>query len=190
MQNSPIILCSDNLKQQALMSAKLALCSDKIIACQLKQLEQLIEQEPEARLVACWQQPSAELNLIIDFAEKKLRPLVVFVHQLNSLSINRIKESSGYVLLPSDSNFELSAWLTFAEQARQQQVESQREIAKLNLKLAERKQVEIAKGLLMKLHQLDEESAFKALRNSAMQNSQSLGQVARNIITALSVVSE
>jgi response regulator NasT len=61
----------------------------------------------------------------------------------------------------------------------------EREIFTLSNKINERKVVERAKGLLMKFHQLDEETAYKAMRNSAMQSSQSLTQVARNLLTTL-----
>ncbi|WP_267713009.1 ANTAR domain-containing protein, partial [Vibrio parahaemolyticus] len=47
---------------------------------------------------------------------------------------------------------------------------------------------EKAKGLLMKVHNVDEEHAYKAMRNSAMQSSQTLTQVAKNLITALQLM--
>jgi response regulator NasT len=40
----------------------------------------------------------------------------------------------------------------------------------------------------MKMHSVDEEQAYKALRNSAMQSSQTLAQVAKNLITTLEVL--
>ncbi len=58
----------------------------------------------------------------------------------------------------------------------------QKEIQQLTSKLEERKWIEKAKGLLMKMHALDEENAYRVLRNSAMQSSLSLSQVAKNVI--------
>ncbi len=62
------------------------------------------------------------------------------------------------------------------------------EIESLTNKIEERKLVEKAKGLLMKVHNVDEEHAYKAMRNSAMQSSQTLTQVAKNLITALQLM--
>jgi response regulator NasT len=59
------------------------------------------------------------------------------------------------------------------------------EIESLAGKLEERKMIEKAKGLLMKMHNVDEESAYKAMRKSAMQSSQTLAQVAKNILITL-----
>ena len=65
---------------------------------------------------------------------------------------------------------------------------SKSEIESLTHKIEERKLVEKAKGLLMKMHSVDEEQAYKALRSSAMQSSQTLAQVAKNLITALQLM--
>lgn len=188
MSSKPIILCTDQLKYQGELSGKLAVNFDNINLCQLAQLERLMVKEPEATIVVSWQQPCAELNMIIDFAEKRGNPLLILLRQLNANDINRLPERTGYVLVPFDSSFSLQAWIGYADIARKQQAQMQQEVTQLTDKLAERKQVEKAKGLLMKIHQLDEETAFKAMRNSAMQNSQSLGQIARNLITTLEAV--
>ena len=58
------------------------------------------------------------------------------------------------------------------------------ELAEANLKLAERKLVERAKGLLMKSRSLDEEAAYALLRKSAMDRKLRLGDVAQQLIDA------
>ena len=58
------------------------------------------------------------------------------------------------------------------------------ELAEANLKLAERKLVERAKGLLMKSRGLDEEAAYRLLRKFAMDRKLRLGEVARQLIDA------
>lgn len=58
------------------------------------------------------------------------------------------------------------------------------ELAEANLKLAERKLVERAKGLLMKSRCLDEEAAYRLLRKFAMDRKLRLGEVARQLIDA------
>ena len=58
------------------------------------------------------------------------------------------------------------------------------ELAEANLKLAERKLVERAKGLLMKSRSLDEAAAYALLRKFAMDRKLRLGEVAQQLIDA------
>lgn len=58
------------------------------------------------------------------------------------------------------------------------------ELAEANLKLAERKLVERAKGLLMKRRGLEEEAAYRLLRKWAMDRKLRLGEVAQQLIDA------
>ncbi|KMV29808.1 ANTAR domain-containing response regulator [Photobacterium swingsii] len=189
MQGKPLIVCSDNLQQQAAITGRLAVDYDKIIGCTLHQLEVLVERYVDCILVVSWQRPSAELSMIVDHASCHKIPLLILLRQLNQNDINRLPEPNGYVMLPADSQFDLSAWVFRAEQVRQCQRQQESEIEQLTQQLADRKWVEKAKGLLMQHHGLDEESAFKALRTASMNNSQSLAQVARNIVHTLSVIS-
>jgi two-component system, response regulator / RNA-binding antiterminator len=58
------------------------------------------------------------------------------------------------------------------------------QLADANLKLAERKLVERAKGLLMKSRSLDEEAAYTALRKMAMDRKLKLAEVAQRVVDA------
>jgi len=161
---------------------------DNIIGCQLAQLETLMQREPSASIVVGWQQPTAELRLIVDFCRRKSAPLLIVLKQLSSNDINRLSEKMDYVLMPHDSEFALQPWIEHATLVRAKFESMQSEIKLLTNKIEERKLVEKAKGLLMKMHSVDEEQAYKALRNSAMQSSQTLAQVAKNLITTLEVL--
>ena len=57
-------------------------------------------------------------------------------------------------------------------------------LADTERQLAERKNVEKAKGILMKKRGLNEDAAFKELRNLAMQTGKTLGEVAETLIAA------
>lgn len=56
------------------------------------------------------------------------------------------------------------------------------ELAEANLKLSERRDVERAKGLLMKSRGFSEDEAYHALRRMAMSRKKRLGDVARTVI--------
>ncbi|AXY03102.1 ANTAR domain-containing protein [Vibrio alfacsensis] len=185
---TPIIVCCDSLQEQARLSGLLSKDYDNIIGCQLAQLETLMQREPSASVVVGWQQPTAELRLIVDFCRRKSAPLLIVLKQLSSNDINRLPEKIDYALMPHDSEFALKPWIEHATLVRAKFKSMQSEIESLTQKIEERKLVEKAKGLLMKMHSVDEEQAYKALRNSAMQSSQTLAQVAKNLITTLEVL--
>jgi response regulator NasT len=58
------------------------------------------------------------------------------------------------------------------------------QLADANLRLAERKLIERAKGMLMKSRDLDEEAAYAALRKAAMDRNVKLAEIARRIVDA------
>ncbi len=180
--SQPVIICSDSISDQAEISAKLALHYDHILACQFVQLEQMVGREKRSTVVVSWRQPSAELRLIVEFCKDKQIPLLVILKQLNSNDINRLPESNDFVILPFDSSFDLKPWVEYSIQVREKSIAMQNEIQQLASKLEERKWIEKAKGLLMRMHAMDEENAYRVLRNSAMQSSLSMAQVAKNVI--------
>ncbi len=55
-------------------------------------------------------------------------------------------------------------------------------------KLAERKVIEKAKGLLMSHRSMSEEQAYQALRKMAMDRNQRLAEVAQNVITVMELL--
>lgn len=183
-QNSVIVVC-DSLSEQARLTALLAQDYDNIIGCQLAQLEAAIERENNPRIVAGWKRPDAELRLIIDVVRQYQSPLLVVLESITSNNINRLPDKSDYILLPSEVKTSLQPWLEHAVVARESMQKMEQEIASLTNKLEERKVIEKAKGLLMKMHNVDEQSAYRALQKSAMQSSQSLAQVAKNLLITL-----
>jgi response regulator NasT len=63
-----------------------------------------------------------------------------------------------------------------------------RELADARNELAERKLVDRAKGILMKSKGLDEESAYKLLRKTAMNQNRRIADVAQGLIMAISLL--
>lgn len=63
-----------------------------------------------------------------------------------------------------------------------------RELAKAQTTLAERKQIERAKGILMKQRAMSEEQAYQVLRKAAMNRNRRLVEVAEGIITAFELL--
>lgn len=60
----------------------------------------------------------------------------------------------------------------------------QRELADARSALEERKIVERAKGILMKMRQMSEEEAFALLRQTAMNEKKKIADIAQSVVTA------
>lgn len=181
----PLIICCDSLQEQERISSLLVHKHPSVIECRLAQLETTLTANPEAAVIAGWQQPTAELRLIIKCCRQHNHPLLVVLKQFSCLDINRLPEKMDYILMPKDADSALQPWLEQARLLRRSFHAMQQEISTLTSKINERKVVEKAKGLLMKHHQIDEDTAYKAMRSTAMRSSQSLSQVARNLLTTL-----
>ena len=69
--------------------------------------------------------------------------------------------------------------------ARFREYQSMRsELDEMRGKLADRRDIDKAKGILMKRKGMSESDAYGALRSMAMNNNQSIGEVARSLIAA------
>lgn len=185
----PIIVCCDEMNQQVFLCSHLAQDFDDITACSLRKLESVLAKQPDSILVVSWQQPCGELKWIIELAEHNNIPLISFINQLKPMDSDRLPNSSGYVLLSSIPTEPLKGWLEYAEQVRANAQSQRQTISDLEQKLEERKWVEQAKALLMKLHNIDEKKAYQALRSTAMKNSQTMGQVAKNLLVTFEHIS-
>ena len=179
----PLIVCCDNIEKQVLLCAQLAQDFDDITACSLHKLPKLLHQQPDSSVVLSWRKPCADLVWAIDFIEQKQNSLLVLTQELNMDDTTRLPDSLGYALLPFKPDIPLKGWVEYAQQLRRRSQALDRTIVQLNQKLEDRKWVDQAKGLLMKMHNLDEQQAYQALRNWAMKNSQTMGQVAKNVIS-------
>ncbi len=62
------------------------------------------------------------------------------------------------------------------------------ELEDTRVQLADRKQIDRAKGLLMKHREMDEQQAYHAMRKMAMDRGQRLAEVASNIIAVLEML--
>ena len=64
----------------------------------------------------------------------------------------------------------------------------QRELAEAKSALEERKIVERAKGILMKMRNLSEEDAFTLLRQTAMNENKKMSEIAQSVVTAAALL--
>jgi len=113
------------------------------------------------------------------------RPIAMFVDRSDTASIEAAVDAgvSAYIVdglkkerVKSILDMAVSRFNAFAR--------LQRELAEARSALEERKVVERAKGILMKMRGLSEEEAFALLRQSAMNEKKKMADIAQSIVTA------
>lgn len=126
---------------------------------------------------------TAEWRLLATTLAGRGLPVVLFAEALPD-HLQQQLLAVGVTLVPHKLGDKepVEAWIKLARTQQGARAQHQQRVVELEQKLAERKWVERAKGVLMKQHGLDEESAYKALRSAAMQHSLSLGELARRLL--------
>ena len=113
------------------------------------------------------------------------RPIAMFVDRSDTASIEAAVDAgvSAYIVdglrkerVKSILDMAVSRFNAFSR--------LQRELADARSALEERKLVERAKGILMKMRGLSEEEAFALLRQSAMNEKKKMADIAQSIVTA------
>jgi response regulator NasT len=118
------------------------------------------------------------------------RPVVMFTHDGDSEKIRAATQAgvSAYVVDGMDGA--RIGPIIDAAVARFEQFQAlKHEFDEIEEKLADRKVIERAKGILMKSRNLSEEDAYRALRKQAMQSNARLAEVARQLIAVAGLIS-
>ena len=118
------------------------------------------------------------------------RPVVMFTHDDDSTKIREAVRAGVSAYVVDGLALERVKPIIDVAIARFEQFQALRqELAQNEEKLAERKVVERAKGILMKGRNLSEDEAYRALRQQAMDNNTRLGDVARQVIALAGLLS-
>ena len=139
-------------------------------------LKNIDELEPDV-IVIDTDSPSRDvLEHLVVMSQHTPRPVVMFTSDASRESIRDAVRAgvSAYVV----DGLEKSRIKSIIDVA----VARFEDFQRLRVELAERKLVERAKGILMKMHGLDEEAAYALLRKTAMDRKAKLSEVAREIL--------
>ena len=136
-------------------------------------------------MIDCRRLP-ADWRLVASALASQGLPVVVFMENLPE-SQQQVLLEAGVTLVPHrvEEKEPVESWL---KQARlQQEVMRKQQLAvdDLSKRLEENKLVQQAKARLMKVQGLDEETAYKVMRSTAMKNHQTMGDLARKILATL-----
>jgi response regulator NasT len=111
------------------------------------------------------------------------RPIVMFADDGDRAAIRAAVDAGVSAYVVGGLTAERIQPIVDVAMARFEQFQAMRqELDKAKLSLAERKQIERAKGIVMKRRVVSEDQAYKLLRTMAMERNQRLAQVAENVI--------
>ncbi len=118
------------------------------------------------------------------------RPIVMFTHDGDSEKIRSATRAgvSAYVV-GGISNERLKPIMDAALARFDEYRQLRLQLDTANSKLAERKVIERAKGILMQRREISEDQAYQALRKLAMDRNERLGEVARQVVEAAQLLS-
>ncbi|MEH6580117.1 MAG: ANTAR domain-containing protein [Amphritea sp.] len=115
------------------------------------------------------------------------RPVVMFAEKGDNDTIEQaIKSGVSAYVVDGMSADRLQPIMNVAAIRFRENQALKSELTDMQTQLADRKLIEQAKGLVMKYQKCSEDQAFTAMRKMAMDKGQSLGTVAKDLITALS----
>ena len=123
------------------------------------------------------------LDRIIDAMGEAQLPLIIFSADSSEETIGRAVRAGAASYVVNGIQAERIPAILNVARARFELINELRgELGVAQQKLAERKFVERAKGLLMKARGLSEDEAYHTLRRMAMERNRRMGEVARSVI--------
>lgn len=187
-----VMLVDDDRERIGLLDAALTEAGHEVIARQMASDDLLAavgSHQPDIILIDVDAPSRDTLESLGQISRERPRPIVLFAQASDSETIRRAMRAgvSAYVvdgLAPS----RLKPVIDVAIARFQEFQGLKRELENTRLKLADRRDVEKAKGLLMKRRGLDEGTAYEMLRRMAMDRNLRLGDVARSLIAAAEVL--
>lgn len=125
------------------------------------------------------------LEHLVMISQHTPRPVVMFTSDATAETIRAATRAgvAAYVVDGLDKN-RIKTIVDVAVARFEERQDLCDQLAEANSKLAERKLIERAKGLLMKSRNLDEDGAYSALRKAAMDRNLKLSEVAQRIVDA------
>jgi two-component system, response regulator PdtaR len=137
------------------------------------------------------EQLEKRLHLIKELSAKRPVPIVGVAGEENSASGECVIEAGAQALLSEPIRAQdVRAALTIAAHQQAKQAGFEREIALLRERLADRKLIEKAKGILMDSAKVSEAEAFRIIQKQSQDKRKPMAEIATLIISASELVSQ
>ncbi len=187
-----VMLVDENRGRLAILTQALKDADHQVVA-QLDGTENLLEQVSQVRpdiILIDLESPSRDtLESLRSINQDQPKPIVMFAERSDQATTESAIHAGVSAYVVDGLNPDRLKPLVEVAIARFREFQALRqELAETRSKLAERKVIEKAKGLLMQKKQLNEQEAYRALRKMAMDRNQRLGEVAQNVIDVMELL--
>jgi response regulator NasT len=153
-------------------------------------LQQVREARPDVILIDIDLPDRDTLEQLREIGQDQPRPIVMFAERSDPETTAAALRAGVSAYVVDDLNPRRLQPIMDVAIARFREYQAlRRELAETRSRLAERKVVEKAKGLLMAQRNLNEEEAYQTLRKLAMDRNQRIGEVARTVVSLLELLS-
>ncbi len=154
-----------------------------------KLLQQVRETRPDVILIDIDLPDRDTLEQLREVGQNQPRPIVMFAERSDPETTAAALRAGVSAYVVDDLNPRRLQPIMEVAIARFREYQAlRRELEETRSRLAERKVIEKAKGLLMAQRNLSEEEAYQALRKLAMDRNQRIGEVARTAISLLEML--
>ncbi|CDH46400.1 ANTAR domain-containing response regulator [Candidatus Contendibacter odensensis] len=152
-------------------------------------LQQVRETQPDVILIDIELPDRDTLEQLRDVGQNQPRPIVMFAERSDPETTAAALRAGVSAYVVDDLNPRRLQPIMEVAIARFREYQAlRRELEETRNRLAERKVIEKAKGLLMAQRNLSEEEAYQALRKLAMDRNQRIGEVARTVTSLLEML--
>lgn len=152
--------------------------------------EQIAITRPDALLINVEPEAAALLEIIRDINQHHPLPIIIYGEtEDESLLDQCVKEGVGAYVVDDLTRRKIRPIIRVAITRFAETNKLRDELEKTRRQLADRKDIDRAKAIVMKQKSIDEDEAYAALRKMAMDQNISIGDAARNIISVASLLS-
>ena len=172
--------CADLLRQGLQAAGHIVVAT---LGGTINMLAQVERHKPDVIVISMDSPGRDSLEHICVVSQNRPKPIVLFTQAQDSNTIEAAVRAgvTAYVVDGLESS-RVHSILNVAVARFNQYQALQLELAQSKAEIGERKQIERAKGLLMKQRRWDEETAFRALRKMAMDRNIRLADAAEQVI--------
>ena len=180
-----VLVIAESAERADIVRAGLTLAGHDIaqIASPEDPLPSLEQARPDAIVLQSHSPGLDLLDRIIDAMGERTLPLVIFANDSSEQAVGQaVRAGAAAYIVDGLSAARVPTILQVAMARHEFMAQLRGELNAAQQKLAERKFVERAKGLLMKARGLSEDEAYHTLRRMAMERNRRMGDVARSVI--------
>ncbi len=181
-----VMLVEDSARDASLLDAGLRAAGYDVVevaATATALLERIVATKPDVIIIDSESPTRDTLEMLAFVHARQPRPIVLFTEDRNGRTIRAALEAgvSAYIVAGMQPE-RLQPILDVAVARFEQDRALREELKSMQGRLAERKVIERAKGLVMKQKGVDEEEAYRVMRKLAMDRNRRLLEIAQQII--------